>query len=71
VDFELDLDADLDLNGLTASAGMIRAGQMSHRQELVSLETVCVHVDAQVEVQVHVLEREAGFAPKCTFCDRN
>jgi len=67
VDFELDLDVDLDLNGLAASAGMNRAGQKSQRQELVDLETVSVHVDAQV----HVQEQEAGFVPKCTFCDRN
>ena len=61
----MDFDVDLDLDGVTASAGMNRACQMSHSQELVSLETVYVHVDVQV------LEREAGFAPKSAFCDRN
>ena len=71
VDFGVDLDGDMDLDGVTASAGTNRACQMSHRQELVSLETGYVHVDVQVEVQVHVLELEAGFAPKSAFCDRN
>jgi len=71
VDFDVDLDVDMDLDGVTASAGTNRACLMSHRQELVSLETVYVHVDVQVEVQVQVLELEAGFAPKSEFCDRN
>ena len=59
MDFDLDLDVDLDLDMVAAAAGMNSACQMSHRQELVSLETV------------HVLERETGVAPKETFCDRN
>jgi hypothetical protein len=66
---DLGLDVDLDLDVVTASAGMNRVLQMSHRQELVSLETVYVHVDVRAEVRGHVLEREAGFAPKSAFCD--
>ena len=71
MDFDVDLDVDMDLDGVTASAGTNRACQMSHRQELVSLETVYVHLDVHIDVQVHVLELEAGFAPKSAFCGRN
>ena len=42
---------------------------MSHMQEHVSLKTVYVQVDVQVEVRV--VEREKEFAPKHALCDRN
>jgi len=52
VDLNVDLGVDLDLDVVTASAGMNRVFRSSHWQELLSPKTDYL----QVEVRVHVLE---------------